>query len=510
MSKGIYITTPIYYVNDVPHIGHAYTTIACDVLARFYRMSGQHVYYLTGTDEHGQKIADSAAKRGISSHELVNEVRQRFIDTWEKLEIEYDGFISTTEERHKKVVQEFFKRLQDADAIYKGEYEGWYCTACETFWTELQLVDGNCPNEECHRPVEKVKQESYFLKLSAFQDQILSHIESHPDFIQPQSRRNEIVSFIKEGLKDLSISRVDVEWGVKVPGDEQHSIYVWFDALINYVSALGFTSGDETLFRELWPADVHVMGKEIVRFHAVIWPIMLMAIGVELPKVVFGHGWWTVEGAKMSKTAGNVIDPVALAQEYGVDVVRYILLRDVPFGSDGDFSKKNLEYRYNAELANNLGNLLSRTLTMIEKYCNGDVPSVDTASVNNVVVSKMNDVYEKYHSNMVSLKFDAACANLLDVLDAANKFIEEQQPWNLEKEGKTKELHEVLYTLLETLRVCGTLFMPFMPGKIQELRRQLGLTEEKIFSKDYFSFGNYPPDVKVVKGDPLFLRLKVS
>ncbi len=373
MAETFYVTTPIYYVNDVPHIGHAYTTVACDALARYKRAAGCDVFFLTGTDEHGQKVEKAAAERGEKPIDLADRVVTRFQKLWELLEISNTRFVRTTEADHRRSVSELFRRIEARGDVYLGEYEDWYCTPCETFWPESQLLEGNCP--DCHRPTERLKEPSYFFRMSRHQDALLRHIEENPDFIQPVSRRNEIVSFIREGLRDLSISRTSFSWGIPVPADPKHVVYVWFDALTNYITGVGFPDHTES-FGKFWPADVHVIGKDILRFHTVYWPTFLLSAGLPLPKRVFAHGWWTVEGKKMSKSLGNVVDPAAMAQEYGVDAFRYFLLREVPFGLDGDFSRDALVHRINSDLANDLGNLSSRVLAMLDRYRAGVVPSV--------------------------------------------------------------------------------------------------------------------------------------
>ena len=373
MDKHFYITTPIYYVNDVPHIGHAYTTLACDVLARYKRARGYEVFFLTGTDEHGQKVEKAAVAKGETPLELADRVMKRFQALWEKLGISNSDFIRTSQERHKKGVRALFELIQGKGDIYLGDYEDWYCTPCETFWTELQLMDGNCP--DCGRPTEKLKEESYFFRMSKYQQALLDHIEANPDFIQPRSRRNEIVNFVKEGLRDLSISRTTFSWGIPVPGNEKHVVYVWFDALTNYITALGYPDDPEGNYAKFWPVDVHVIGKDILRFHTVYWPTFLLAAGLPLPKKVFAHGWWTVEGQKMSKSLANVVEPNMLVDKYGVDAIRYFLLREVPFGLDGDFSHSALVHRINSDLANDLGNLVCRSTAMLAKYFDGVLPA---------------------------------------------------------------------------------------------------------------------------------------
>ncbi|MEI7817446.1 MAG: methionine--tRNA ligase, partial [Desulfuromonadales bacterium] len=373
MKPTFYVTTPIYYVNDVPHIGHAYTTVAADVLARYKRLMGFDVYFLTGSDEHGQKVEKAATTAGETPLELADRVVKRFQALWERLGISHNDFIRTTQERHKSGVSRIFKDILDKGDIYLGEYEDWYCTPCETFWTETQLIEGRCP--DCNRPVDKLKEESYFFRMSKYQEQLLEHIEVNPDFIQPKSKRNEILSFIKEGLRDLSVSRTTFTWGIPVPGNDRHIIYVWFDALTNYITALGYPD-EAGNYGRYWPVDVHLIGKDILRFHAVYWPTFLMAAGLPLPKKVFAHGWWTVEGQKMSKSLQNVVEPNMLIDKYGVDAVRYFLMREVPFGLDGDFSHTALVQRINSDLANDIGNLLSRSTAMAVKYFGGTLPQI--------------------------------------------------------------------------------------------------------------------------------------
>lgn len=509
MTKTTYITTPIYYINDVPHIGHAYTTIAGDVLARYKRLIGEKVFYLTGTDEHGQKVAAAAEKKKLLPQAFVDSLIPHFKNAWQKLEISNDDFIRTTEPRHTKVVQEIFTKLLKQGDVYKGEYKGWYCSVCETFWTETQLINNKCPNVECKREVQKLKEESYFFKLSKYEKKLLDYIEQHSEFIQPESRKNEIVNFIKQGLKDLSISRTTFKWGVPIREDKKHVIYVWFDALINYLSALGYNPQNNSFEKAFWPADVHIMGKEIVRFHAVIWPAMLMALDLELPKIVFGHGWWTVEGNKMSKTTGNVIDPVKLSEEFSVDVTRYFLLREVPFGTDGDFSKASLIHRFNSDLANDLGNLLNRSLAMTNKYFKGEIPPLNKPNkLDTEVIELGRHLPAKIKTAMETLKFNIVLDHIWELVRRANKYVEESAPWTLSKEGKTKELGNVMHVLLAVLRITAIYLSPFMPETAEKMWQQLGLGELKNI-KD-LTIDGIKPGILVQKGQPLFPRIEIK
>ncbi len=489
MKNTFYVTTPIYYVNDIPHIGHAYTTIAADVLARYHRQMGKEVFFLTGTDEHGQKISEAAAKVGKNEQQFVDEISVRFKQAWEKLNIKPDGFVRTTDAQHLAAVQTVFKKLLAKGDVYLGEYEGRYCTPCETFWTDTQLVEGKCPT--CNREVQLLKEESYFFKLSKYQDKLLAHIKAHPEFIQPESRRNEVLKFIEQGLKDLSITRTSFTWGVPVPAAPKHVVYVWFDALINYISALGYGT-DDANFKKFWPATAHVMGKEIVRFHAVIWPAMLMALDIALPEVIFGHGWWTVEGQKMSKSLGNVVDPLKLADEFGVDATRYFLLREVPFGNDGDFSLQHFKQRFNTDLANDIGNLFSRSLNMCDKYFQAVQPALSPlvlTAQDKELLELVKALPAAVDQAMNALAFSVALDKMWQVISTANKYIEVSAPWILAKEGKQAQLANVIHILVEVLKTLTIYVAPFMPDTAEKMQIQVA---------------------SLKKGEPLFPRLELK
>jgi methionyl-tRNA synthetase len=470
-----YVTTPIYYVNDEPHLGHIYTTIAADVLARHARLKGEDVFFLTGVDEHGQKVQQAAEARGVSPIELADSVVARYRDLWPQLSISNDDFIRTSSERHKQGVQAMWRLLADSGHLYKGVYEDWYCVPCETYWTETQLKDAGrledktCP--DCGRPVQKVQEESYFFRLSAFQDRLLAHIRAHPEFIAPESRRNEVLRFVESGLNDLSVSRTTFSWGVPVPGDERHVVYVWIDALTNYLSALGFP---EALVPKYWPADVHLIGKDILRFHAVYWPCMLMAAGLPLPRRVFAHGWWTVEGEKMSKSRGNALRPAELLADYAPDVLRYFLLREVPFGQDGDFSHAALRQRYNTELANDIGNLLNRSLAMLHKYRDGRLGTVASEEeADRALIADVESMQRDVDAAISAQAFHTALERIGAVVRHGNRYVEDNAPWQLAKAGDAARLDTVLYNLVETLRLVALQLLPFMPTKASAMLAQI-------------------------------------
>lgn len=511
-KETFYISTPIYYPSDKLHIGHSYTTVAADAIARYKRIKGYDVMFLTGTDEHGQKIGRKAEELGVTPKQYVDNIVAGIKDLWKMFNISNDKFIRTTDDYHVAAVQKIFKQLYDKGDIYKSEYEGWYCTPCESFWTETQLNDGKCP--DCGRPVERTKEESYFFRLSKYQDKLLEFIESNPEFIQPVSRKNEMINnFIKPGLTDLCVSRTTFDWGVPVTFDEKHVVYVWIDALSNYITALGYGSDDDSLYQKFWPAQVHLVGKEIVRFHTIIWPAILMALGLPLPKQVYGHGWLLLEGGKMSKSKGNVVDPVVLINKYGVDAIRYFLLREVPFGSDGVFSNEALISRINTDLANDLGNLLSRTVTMIEKYFGGVIPAereegeFDEDLKNTVLgsVAKAEELIEKF-------QFSNALAEIWKGVSRANKYIDETAPWILAKDDSRRaRLAAVMYNLAETLRIVSVMIQPFMPDTSPKIQAQLGLESKEFLEWDSAKSWNITPNgTKVKKGDIIFPRIDME
>ena len=507
-----YITTPIYYPSAKLHIGHAYCTTVADTIARFKRLAGYDVFFLTGSDEHGQKIQQAAEKEGVTPQAYVDRIVAGFQELWQLLGISYDDFIRTSEERHHELVQNIFQQIYDQGDIYKGEYKGLYCTPCESYWTELQLDEnGNCP--DCHRPVQEVSEEAYFFRMSKYADRVLAYIKEHPDFIQPVSRRNEMISFIEQGLEDLCVSRTSFDWGIPVPFDPKHVVYVWFDALTNYLTPIGYMHDKET-FRKYWPCDVHLVGKEIVRFHTIIWGCMLMALGLALPKKVYGHGWLIVDGAKMSKSVGNVVDPIALIEEFGADAIRYFLLREITLGQDGNISRDALINRINSDLANDLGNLLHRTLSMAKKYRAGVIVKGTGETAFDASLEEMAaETVKMYTAQMEAMELSPAIRTVWAFIARTNKYIDETAPWTLAKdEAKAGQLDSVLYHLVEALHITSILIAPFMPVTARRIHAQLGFADDfdAVQLADIAHWGRVADGHTVGTAEQLFPRIEIE